>query len=144
MNRKSILVVDDEEEVLAALQTFLELHKFRVKTCRDPLKALELMRRGSFQLALLDINMPGMDGVALLGRIKALRPSTQAIMMTAFSTLGNVKACLDAGAADYIMKPFVRLDEILSIITLTCERIERWENAGSRGVESVLERRSAP
>ncbi len=144
MNRKSILIVDDEDEVLAALQTFLELHHYKVESCREPQKALDILKRRGFQIALLDINMPGMDGVTLLGRIKTMRPSTQVIMMTAYGTLGSVKACLAAGASDFILKPFVRLDEILRIIDLTCERVERWEGAGSRGVESLLEKPSAP
>jgi DNA-binding NtrC family response regulator len=140
MNQKSILIVDDEEEILAALKIFLELRNYRVQTCQDPLKALDILWRRGFQVVLLDVNMPGMDGLTLLSRIKSLRPSTQVIMMTTYSTLGIVKASLNAGSTDFIMKPFVRLEDIHRILDLTCERIERWESAGSRGVESVLKK----
>ncbi len=136
--RRRVMVVDDEEEILVAIETFLRLHGYQVETFADPRQALARVRRESFHVILLDINMPLLDGISLLHTIKALRPGAQVVMMTAYSTLEKVRACVEAGAVDYIMKPFVDLQETLNILRLSCERVERWESAGSRSIDALL------
>ncbi|MBL1276418.1 MAG: response regulator, partial [Ectothiorhodospiraceae bacterium] len=92
------------------------------------------IRQESYHVILLDVNMPAIDGISLLRTIKALRPGAQVVMMTAYSTLEKVRASMEAGAADYLIKPFVDLQETLNILNLSCERVERWEKAGSSSI----------
>ena len=134
-----ILVVDDEIQVLSAMKTFLEMKGYITHTCSAPKEALERIQRERFNIALLDISMPDMDGITLLRKIKAIRPSLEVIMMTAHSTLCKAAACWDAGASDYIIKPFSSPEEILKVVELTSQRIRRWEEAGRKSIQSELE-----
>ncbi|MBN2853289.1 MAG: response regulator, partial [Clostridia bacterium] len=79
-----ILVVDDEEAILNLLRKYLEKAGFNnVITMNDPEKALELMQKELYKIVLLDINMPKMDGIELLERIKEINPLCNIIMVTA-------------------------------------------------------------
>jgi DNA-binding NtrC family response regulator len=129
-----ILIVDDEQEILAALDTHLSLIGFEVKTCDNPNVAYDLIMIEKFHIVMLDINMPGMTGIELLRKIKAAKPSVQVLMITAYSTLEKAIDCWEAGASDYILKPFADLDAIGSIVNLTSERIKRWEDAAKRSI----------
>ena len=81
-----------------------------------------------FHAALLDINLPRMSGIQLLKKVKAISPTIQVMMMTAYSSIENAIECLESGASDYFLKPFQDLNEIAGIIQATCERVGRWEN----------------
>ena len=129
-----ILIVDDEQEILAALDTHLSLIGYEVKTCDNPEEALNLISIEKFHIALLDINMPTMTGIELLRKIKQIKPTVQVIMITAYSTLEKAIDCWEAGASDYILKPFADLDAIGSIVNLTSERIRRWEDAAKKSI----------
>ncbi len=129
-----ILVVDDEQEILAALDTHLSLIGYEVKTCDDPEEAFNLISIEKFHIVLLDINMPSMTGIELLKKIKSIKPTVQVIMITAYSTLEKAIDCWEAGASDYILKPFADLDAIGSIVNLTSERIRRWEDGAKKSI----------
>lgn len=129
-----ILVVDDEQEILAALDTHLSLIGYEVKTCDDPEEAFNLISIEKFHIVLLDINMPSMTGIELLKKIKSIKPTIQVIMITAYSTLEKAIDCWEAGASDYILKPFADLDAIGSIVNLTSERIRRWEDGAKKSI----------
>lgn len=129
-----ILIVDDEEEILSALETCLELQGYQVSTCSDPLQALEWVAMEKFHIVLLDINMPKLTGIEVLRRIKHGACTVQVIMITAYSTLEKAIDCWEAGASDYILKPFADLEEIGSIVRLTSERISRWEDVAKRAL----------
>jgi DNA-binding response OmpR family regulator len=138
-----VLIVDDEPEILAALQTYLDLNGYEVSICPNGESALLKSRETQFHLALLDVNMPGMDGITLLRRLKAQQPSLQAVMITAYSTLEKSLASWDAGASDYILKPFTDMDEILRIIRLTSERVGRWQQAEQRSKGGISSERNS-
>ncbi len=123
-----ILIVDDEEDILSALDTHCTLLGYETKTTSDPLKAIDMIELGKFHIVLSDINMPKMDGIELLRRIKETKPTVQVIMITAYTTMEKAIDCWDSGAADYILKPFSDLEQIGNIIKLTSERIRRWED----------------
>jgi DNA-binding NtrC family response regulator len=129
-----IIIVDDEEQILAALETFFSLRGFEVVTCSDPTAALELIRSDKIHVALLDINMPQMTGIELLKRIKESRPTVQIVMMTAYTTIEKAIECVENGAGDYLLKPFHDLDELLSIVRVAAERVRRWESAAKESL----------
>ena len=129
-----ILVVDDEQGILSALDTQLSLLGYEVVTCDNPEEAVILIEVEKFHMVLTDINMPGMTGIELLKKIKSTKPTVQVIMMTAFSSLDKAIACWEAGASDYILKPFAESDLVSDIINLTSERIKRWEIGAKKSI----------
>jgi DNA-binding response OmpR family regulator len=78
--KRVLLCVDDDEQCLSIRKVLLETRGYRVVACADPLQALEVFRKGGVDLVLSDVQMPAMDGVELVRRIKALSPETPAIL----------------------------------------------------------------
>lgn len=132
-----LLIVDDEQDILLALKTHLELLGYEVETCSDPEAALDWISREKFHIVLLDINMPKMSGIEALRQIKKHSNTIQVIMITAYSTLEKAIDCWEAGASDYILKPFANLEDIGTIVKLTSDRIIRWEDVAKK---ALLER----
>ena len=131
-----ILIVDDEEQILQALDTFFTLRGYEVVTCSNPQEALERVRMERFHVALLDINMPQMNGIELLRLIKEARPTVQVIMMTAYTTIEKAIECVERGAGDYFLKPFHDLDELAEIVKLAGERVRRWESVAKESLRN--------
>jgi len=123
-----ILIVDDEPQVLTVLQSYLRLRGFEVTTAPDSETALRMLGNERFHVALLDINLPRMNGITLLKKIKGVSPSTQVMMITAYSRVEVAIECLEAGATDYFLKPFRELAEVAATVQAACERVSRWEN----------------
>ena len=123
----NLLIVDDEIEIGNTLKRFLELDSnCLIKVYTNPLEALEEIKKGSVQVVLTDIMMPEMNGIDLLREIKKADGLVQVIMMTAFSSVDKVIDCLEAGASDYIMKPFEDLAEVKNIIDQSIAKLTRW------------------
>lgn len=102
----SILVVDNEPKIRQILQQFLHDHGFAVATADSGAAAVEAVKQSSPSVVLLDIAMPGMDGLAALRQIKALRPATTVIMVTGLEEEQTMGQALALGADDYVLKPF--------------------------------------
>ncbi|HVN59106.1 MAG TPA: sigma-54 dependent transcriptional regulator [Bacteroidales bacterium] len=107
MGRKiSILIVDDEESVRDSLYNWFIEDGYNVECAEDAKKALNILEAEDLDIILADIKMPGMDGLEMLKRIKALRKDSIVIMMTAFATVDTAVQALKDGAFDYVTKPF--------------------------------------
>lgn len=102
----SILIVDDEESVRDSLYNWFIEDGFRVECAENAKVALTLLEADQFDIILADIKMPGMDGLEMLRRIKALKPDSVVIVMTAFATVDTAVKALKDGAYDYVTKPF--------------------------------------
>lgn len=113
LGRGRVLVIDDEEVIAATLQEFLQEEGFEVERAADPAQALELLTRFEPDLALCDVQLPGLDGLELLDRLLTLRPETMVVMITAYATVENAVAAFRRGAQDFLMKP-VLFDELLA------------------------------
>jgi DNA-binding response OmpR family regulator len=101
-----ILVVDDEPEVLAVLREYLTGRGYAVTTAQSGADAISAMGRGRPDLVLLDLNMPGIDGVEVLRHAREHDPTIGVIMVTANQDLDLARRTLKLGAFDYIAKPF--------------------------------------
>jgi DNA-binding NtrC family response regulator len=112
-----ILIVDDERDFLDSIKRGLITSGYRdIHTEPNPLKAASAFERGEdFDLVLLDITMPGMNGMALLDLIKNHSPGTECIMVTAIDEARIAVDCIKKGAYDYIVKPISRDDLILRV-----------------------------
>jgi len=112
-----IAIVDDEQEILNILERFLK-RNFEVVTFINPLRALESIKAGNFDLVLTDIMMPQMDGLELLKDLRKNNCDVNVIMMTAFDTINKALEAHEYGAKNYIKKPFLSLDDVLGKVNL--------------------------
>ncbi|MEJ2655897.1 MAG: sigma-54 dependent transcriptional regulator [Desulfobacterales bacterium] len=101
-----ILVVDDEEPICEALNAWLVKDGYHVDTAFSGQAAVDRIRQCLFDLYLIDIKMPGMGGIELLGRIKETQPDANVIMITAHGSIQTAVEAMKLGACDYICKPF--------------------------------------
>jgi DNA-binding NtrC family response regulator len=120
---EGIIVIDDEQDFLQSVRRGLIGAGFRRLFLESsPLKAAEAFRKGeSFDVALIDVSMPEMDGVALLEEIKNTSPDTECIMITAVNEARVAVECLKKGAYDYLIKPLSR-DDLVSAVKRALER----------------------
>ncbi|HLG30443.1 MAG TPA: response regulator [Candidatus Brocadiales bacterium] len=118
--KPNILVVDDEVEVLKILEKVLTENGYNVLKAQNGTEALRIARKNNIKLALLDIKLPKMNGIELLGRFKKINPDLIVIMVTAFGTLKTAIEAMKLGAYDYITKPF-DLNFIVSIVEQALE-----------------------
>lgn len=115
----TVLVVDDEEDICQNLADILSDLGYQVDVAHDGEAALQLLTKKPFDVALLDLKMPGMDGLTLYREIRKLRPQTVAIVITAYASRETVTEVLDAGAWQVLPKPldFPKLLEALEEAT---------------------------
>lgn len=111
----AILVVDDEPDFAEVLAERLRTRDMQVTTAYDGIQALERVREAVPDVVLLDITMPGPDGLTTLESLKQLCPATQVILLTADSTVATAVAGMKLGACDYLTKP-ADLDKVLQAI----------------------------
>ncbi len=101
-----ILIVDDEEIVRESLSGWLEKDGYTVDTAPDGPTALERLRGGAWSILLVDLKMPGMDGLQVLEAARKLQPEAAVVMITAFATVETAVKAIKLGATDYLVKPF--------------------------------------
>lgn len=106
-----ILVVEDERALCDAVAADLELEHYAVDRCYDGTEALERLVADEYDLAVLDLNLPGMDGMEVLKGVRAHRPDLRVLVLTARSGIADRVRGLDLGANDYLVKPFA-LEEL--------------------------------
>jgi DNA-binding NtrC family response regulator len=116
-----ILVVDDEPDTCANLQDILVDMGYQVDVAHDGLGALELIQTTTYDVALLDLKMPGMDGLELYRRIKELQAGTVAIIVTAYAASETAECALQAGAWKILAKP-VDLSRLLPLVDEAIEQ----------------------
>jgi two-component system, OmpR family, KDP operon response regulator KdpE len=105
-SRGNILIVDDDAAIRRALCTTLEAFGFQMEQASTGEDALALVRANQFDAVLLDMNMPGMGGMATCRELRRLTPVLPILMLTVRDSQDDVVRALDAGADDYITKPF--------------------------------------
>jgi PAS domain S-box-containing protein len=111
----TLLIVDDEAAHMKALQDTLEMEGYRTTGFTSPAAALEALRGQLFDLVLTDLQMPEMDGISFLRDALAIDPTLAAVVMTGHGTLDTAVQAMQAGALDYILKPF-RLSTVLPVL----------------------------
>ncbi|MEE8414385.1 MAG: response regulator [Dehalococcoidales bacterium] len=116
--KMKILVVDDNEEFCQNITDILELKDYEVTTAYDGFRGLELVEQNGFDLVLMDIRMPVMNGVETFKRVKEIAPDTQVIMVTAFSVEDLIKEALREGAFGALRKP-LDFDSLFELISQT-------------------------
>ncbi|SFM63879.1 sigma-54-dependent transcriptional regulator [Thermodesulforhabdus norvegica] len=107
MKDETILVVDDEPDMLRLLERILTTRaNYRVLKHSDPYAALEELKKTRVHAAVVDLKMPGMDGIRFIQEAKTIQPDLEAIVLTAYGTIESAVEAVKKGAFDYITKPF--------------------------------------
>jgi DNA-binding response OmpR family regulator len=126
--KKPILVVDDEKNIRLTLSQALEPLSLPIQTAVNGEEALQKLHEGEFGLLLLDLKMPGMEGMEVLRRMKEWWPDTRVIIITAHGTIESAVEAMKLGAVDFIQKPFSP-GEIRELVEEVLER----ETLGAEG-----------
>jgi two-component system, NtrC family, response regulator HydG len=133
MARDKILVVDGDASILSLLQTLLGAEGHEVSCASSGEEALRQLERERFDLLISDLRLPGLDGISLVRRAKAINPAMPSIVLTAYGTVESAVAAMKEGAHDYLAKPF-NIDELRRVVThyldlsrLTA-KVERFHN----------------
>ena len=128
----SILVIDDEEIMREILQALLTREGYDVRLAASGDEGLELAKTVPLDAAIVDVMMPGMDGMAVLDELKKVDDELPVLMITAFASVESAIAAMRRGAFDYVTKPF-KNDEVLVVVRNALERRQlRAENAALR------------
>ena len=123
MTNGQLLWVDDEMELLKAHVIFLEKKGYEVTTCSNGTDAIDLCRERSFDLVMLDEQMPGLSGLETLQRIKQISPSTPVVMVTKSEEENIMEQAIGQKIADYLIKP-VNPNQILLVLKKNIHRRE--------------------
>jgi DNA-binding NtrC family response regulator len=121
MRANRLLIVDDEKNVRLTLSQALESMKLPTDAAINGEEALSKLRETDYGLMLLDLKMPGMDGMKVLERVRELRPDIAVIIITAHGTIDSAVEAMKLGAVDFIQKPFAP-KEIRELVTRVLDR----------------------
>jgi DNA-binding response OmpR family regulator len=121
MKGKSVLIVDDEKNIRLTLSQALEALEVETDTAANGEEALAKLQEGEFGLILLDLKMPGMDGMEVLREVSKIRPDIRIIILTAYGTVESAVEAMKLGAADFIRKPFAA-EEIRELVSRVIDR----------------------
>lgn len=129
MKGRSVLIVDDEKNILLTLSQSLEVLQLETDTAINGEEALTKLKEKDFGLILLDLRMPGIDGMEVLRQVREIRPDIRIIMISAYGTIEVAVEAMKLGAVDFIQKPFSP-EEVRALVSRVLDR----ENLDERKV----------
>ena len=130
-----ILIVDDDETIRKSITTVLEEKGYLVDTAENGRAAIRKSEKEVYNLALIDIRLPDMDGVQLLTALKETTPKMVKIIITGYPSLQNAVEAVNKGADGYIVKP-IKMGELLAMIK---EHLKKQQEAGKYTEQKVVE-----
>lgn len=119
-----ILVVDDEKHIRDSCIKLLQRKRFDAQGAADGTEALEKIGKEVYDLVLLDIRMPGMDGIEVLRRAKEIVPNLVVLILTGHGTIDTANEAMGLGAAGFIRKP-IAIEDLAETIDETLERVRK-------------------
>ena len=133
-----LLFVDDEEKFLRGMAERLKLRDLTVDAFNNPVDALEAVKsKEAYDVALLDLKMPGMDGEELLKKLKELIPAMEVIILTGHGSIESAKSTTRAGAYEYLLKP-CDLDQLISAISTAYSKRVKAKNEALRAQVNAI------
>jgi len=121
MDTFKVLIVDDEPDFLETIVKRLKRRKIDVTGVESGIRALELLEQEHFDVVILDVRMPGMDGIETLKEMKKKRPLMEVIILTGHASVESGMQGMQFGAFDYVMKP-AEFDELIEKVRQAFER----------------------
>jgi DNA-binding NtrC family response regulator len=132
-----LLIVDDEVDFLNSVAKRLELRNFEVTPVTNGEDALRVARKGQFDLALLDLKMPGMDGTEVLSLLKKKHKFLEVVILTGHGSIDSAVECTKLGAFDYLTKPY-ELENLLDVLKRAYEaRLKKKFEQDRRRMEEI-------
>lgn len=138
MKNTRVLIVDDEERFLETTKALLEKRDCSVMTATNGLSALDILQANLIDVVILDVKMPGMDGVEALRIIRQEHPLIEVIMLTGHSTTASAVEGLKAGAFDYLVKPCDISVLLSKVKTAHDNRLARDEKIRQLKIEKII------
>jgi DNA-binding NtrC family response regulator len=135
--KKRILLVDDEKDFVETLAERLRNRDFHVTTAFSGKEALDTLEEYNFDVAIVDVKMPGLDGIETLKEIKKIKPLTEVLMLTGHGTVETAIEGMKHGAYDFLMKP-CEMNTLLEKIGSACERKAEQEERIRRAMAERL------
>jgi DNA-binding NtrC family response regulator len=123
MEGPRILIVDDELELVSALEARLNLRGFVARGVTTGTDAMTCIEEWACDVVLLDVKMPGVDGIELMQKIKAQQPNLEVILLTGHGSAHDAKRGMALGAFEYLYKP-VKIDDLVKILLTAASRRE--------------------
>ena len=139
--KASILIVDDDESICRTMSLILENEGFTTQIAYTGKEALERSKTAFFNVALLDIRLPDIEGTKLLKKLNQTAPQTIRIMVTGYPNLDNAIEALNGGADAYLMKP-VNPDDLIKIIRDKLQQQQKAETVTEESITTFLEART--
>jgi DNA-binding response OmpR family regulator len=150
-----ILIVEDDAPLSSFIKKGLEAEHHAVDAALDGEQGLSMALGIDYDLAVLDLNLPGLDGLTVLKNLRQRKPKLPVIILTARSRVEDRVQCLDSGADDYLVKPFSFLElsararallrrshlpseSVLTVLDLSLDRVERKVQRGGRPIELTV------
>ena len=136
-----VLLVDDEKDFIESLAERLELRDFKVATASNGDDAVNLVQKNEYDVIVLDVKMPGKDGIETLKEIKNIKQISQVIMLTGHATVETAIEGMKIGAYDYIMKPTVT-EDLVELINKAYKIVEEQKERIRRAeIENIVKKR---
>lgn len=136
--KAKVLLVDDEELFLTTLAKRLEVRGMQVSTVTRGKDAVEIVTNQAFDLVVLDLSMPGIDGLETLKRIKAKQPDTEIIILTGKGSIRTGIEAMKAGAEDFLQKPINITELVDKISEAKDKRMHILQNKSVKEIEQIL------
>jgi DNA-binding NtrC family response regulator len=130
-----ILIIDDDETIRKVVETILRDEGYTVETADTGKKAIEMSEKTFFNMALIDVRLPDMEGIELLTKLHDTKPKMRKIIITGYPTLQNAMGAVNKGADAYIMKPF-DVEKMLQTIE---EQLKKQEEERKFSEEKIAE-----
>ena len=136
-----VLLVDDEEEFVETLAQRLEVRDFDVSTATSGADALEKVENEELDVVILDVQMPGVDGVEVLRRIKRSKPLTEVIMLTGHATVQTAIDGMKLGAFDFLLKPAETEELVEKVNRAFGRKAEQEQRIREAEIDEIVKRR---
>jgi DNA-binding response OmpR family regulator len=137
MTDRSVLIVDDEKNIRLTLSLALEPLNLAVDTAVNGEEALGKLTEKSYDLMLLDLRLPGLDGMEVLRRVPEIRPEVKVVIITAYGSIEAAVEAMKLGAVDFLQKPF-DAEEVRKLVTSLLDQASR-ESSRDREYDNYLE-----
>ncbi|WP_269671013.1 response regulator [Paenibacillus sp. 481] len=135
MDKRKVLIVDDQNGIRVLLMEVFSSEGYMTYQASNGKTALEIVRDHAPDIVLLDMKIPGMDGLEILKQIKQMKPYMNVIMMTAYGELDMIKEATDLGAIMHFTKPF-DIDEMRVAVNMTLERHDQHSSGSQMSMPS--------
>jgi len=134
-NQARILIIDDDDNIRKVLQTILEDEGYHVETAETAKEGMDKTEASFFNLALIDVRLPDMEGIELLTKLRETKPKIRKIIVTGYPTLQNAVSAVNNGADGYVLKPF----DVEKILVTIKEQLQKQAEEKKYSEEKIAE-----